>query len=139
MNGFVDKLKKLFLLKFKFALTSSVATAVDYFLYLVLVNNFFTPVVSNIISASCGMLINFFLQKRYVFKLERHVMLVFIMSVTISIVGIFLSTSIIYLLNKWAFFQEHQYITKLIATGIVFFYNFYLKRFSFEKRFFKVD
>jgi len=139
MNGFVDKLRKLFLLKFKFALTSSVATAVDYFLYLVLVNNFFTPVVSNIISASCGMLINFFLQKRYVFKLERHVMLVFIMSVTISIVGIFLSTSIIYLLNQWPFFQEHQYITKLIATGIVFFYNFYLKRFSFEKRFFKVD
>jgi len=26
-------------------------------------------------------------------------------------------------------------VTKLLTTGIIFFYNFYLKRFAFERRF----
>jgi len=31
--------------------------------------------------------------------------------------------------------MEYQALTKLIATGIVFFYNFYLKRYVFERKF----
>ena len=46
-----------------------------------------------------------------------------------------LSTGIIYGLSQIEFFNERQYITKLCATGFVFFYNFYLKRYVFEKKF----
>ena len=139
MKEVFEKLRKLFLLKAKFALTSSVATLVDYLLYLALVYTILPPVHSNIISASCGMVLNFFLQKRFVFDLQRKLSTAFIMAVTVSIGGIILGTTIIYFLTKMDFFQQHQYITKLMATGIVFFYNFYLKRFVFEKRFFSVD
>lgn len=132
---FIPFIKKLFLLKVKFASSSVVATVVDYFLYLLLVSRFFSPVVSNIISASTGMLINFYLQKKYIFELKRKVGHAFVMSVAVSLGGIILGSSFIYILNKWTFFADHQYITKLLVTGTIFFYNFYLKRFSFEKKF----
>jgi putative flippase GtrA len=127
--------KKLILLKVKFASSSVIATAVDYFLYLFLVGKFFSPVLSNIISASTGMLINFFLQKKYIFKLNRKLGHAFMLSVAVSMGGILLGTLFIYVLNKWLFFADHQYITKLLVTGTIFFYNFYLKRYSFEKKF----
>lgn len=139
MNGTLLKLKKLFLLKLKFAMTSSVATLIDYSLYLLLVYTVLTPVPSNIISSSCGMVVNFFLQKRFVFDLQRKVYTAFFLAIAVSIGGIALGTTIIWALNHWPFFQVHQYVTKLCATGLVFFYNFYLKRFVFEKRFLSFD
>jgi putative flippase GtrA len=91
-------------------------------------------VVSNIISASTGMLINFILQKRYIFELRRKVGAAFGISLITSILGIALGTGLIWLLNLEPFFREHQYITKAIVTGLIFFYNFYMKRFAFERR-----
>ncbi len=130
-----DRIVKLFALKAKFAMTSGVATAVDYGVYLTLVYFVFSPVVSNIISYSCGMIINFLLQKRFVFSLQRTASQAFILTLLVSMGGLALSTGIIYLFTQLPFFAKHQFITKLIATGMVFFYNFYLKRYVFEKRF----
>ena len=116
-------------------MTSSIATAVDYTLYLILVMSL-SPVVSNLISAGTGMIINFFLQKRYIFELRRKFQYALAISVLTSLIGIALSTSIIWVLNYVFTFTEYQFIIKGIATGIVFFYNFYMKRFAFEKRLF---
>lgn len=139
MKGIRNKLRKLFLLKIKFAASGLVATSVDYGLYLLLVNRFFSPVESNVISYSCGMIINFVLQKRFVFSLKGSVSRAFILSMVVSLGGLLLSTAIIYSLSGIEFFAGRQYITKLCATGMVFFYNFYFKRYVFERRFFKVD
>jgi putative flippase GtrA len=139
MKEFLAKLRKLFLLKVKFAMTSSVATLLDYSLYLLLVYTILEPVPSNIVSASCGMIANFFLQKRFVFVLQRKLQSAFLLAILVSLGGIALGTAIIWGLNHFAFFQTHQYLTKLCATGLVFFYNFYLKRFAFEKRFISFD
>lgn len=128
-------LVSLFLIKLKFAASSAVATIVDYFLYILLVSYAFTPVISNLISASVGMIINFVIQKRYIFTLERKVGVVFLISVLVSLGGVGLSTLFIYLLNKIEFFNEYQFVTKAIVIGIIFNYNFYFKRFAFEKRF----
>lgn len=128
-------LKDLLLLKVKFASSSVVATIADYGLYLTLVNNVFSPVISNIISAGTGMIINFALQKKFIFKLNRKVSHAFLLSMAVSLGGILLGTLFIYLLNLYPFFNDNQYITKLLVTGSIFFYNFYLKRFSFEKKF----
>lgn len=108
----------------------------DYFLYLILVNYFLDPIVSNLISAGTGMLINFLLQKRYIFQLERKVGHAFLISLATSVLGIGLSTLFIYLLIQIPFFMEYQFITKGIVTGSIFFYNFYMKRFAFERKFF---
>ncbi len=126
-------MKTLFI-QMKFALTSSVATLIDYFLYLIAVNYFFSPVISNMVSYSTGILINFFLQKRFIFLLNRNVVHTFALSLTFSLIGLFLSTLLIYILTQFFFFMRHQYITKFIVTGIIFFYNFYTKRYAFEKK-----
>lgn len=130
-----DSIISLIKLKLKFASSSAIATLVDYGLYLFLVNRIFAPTTSNIISAGTGMLINFFLQKTYVFDVQRKLSTAFVISLSTSLVGIGISTGIIYLLNMMPFFQEYQFITKAVATGTLFFYNFYMKRFAFEKRF----
>ena len=123
------------MMKVKFDMSSSVATLVDYVLYQVLVRYLFSPVVSNLVSATLGMVINFFLQKKYIFELKRSVNITFIISLLVSVGGIGISTIIIHFLNKSEMLAGNQYIIKAIATGTVFFYNFYMKRFAFEKRF----
>lgn len=126
---------ELFMMKVRFAMSSSIATTVDYILYQILVRYIFSPVVSNIISSTVGMLINFFLHKKYIFKLNRSVRAAFLISLLVSVGGISIGTYIVNLLNGIAVFNGNQYIIKAIATATVFFYNFYMKRFAFEKKF----
>lgn len=123
------------MMKVRFAMSSSVATIVDYILYQVLVKYFFSPVISQIISASVGMLINFLLHKKYIFQLNRSLKSAFLISLMVSIGGISIGTFIVKTLNEEAFFDNNQFVIKAIATGTVFFYNFYMKRFAFEKKF----
>ncbi len=130
-----NTIKKLFLLKVKFASSSLVATIADYLIYLSLVNRVFIPEISQVISAGTGMLINFGLQKRYIFQLNRKLKTAFLISVLTSIIGLVIGVGLISLLNRHTWLHEHQIVTKLVVTGIIFFYNFYLKRFAFEKKF----
>lgn len=120
--------------KIKFASTSSIATALDYGLYLLLVYSGLPKVSSNLISASCGFLVNFTLQRKFIFVLQRKVGATFLLSMSFSILGIGFSTLFIFLFNKIPFFDHHQYITKLVVIGIMFFYNFYTKQFAFERK-----
>ncbi len=129
-----EDIRKFILPKVKFASTSFTATVVDYTLYLSLVYSGFPKVYSNIVSAGCGFLVNFFLQKRFIFTLKRKATTTFLISITFSLLGIGISTVLIYLLSKNSFLNSHQYITKLLVTGIMFFYNYYTKRFAFEKK-----
>ena len=125
----------LLIRKVKFATTSAFATAIDYGIFLGLVYATTTlPYIANIISYSISMIINFLLQKKFIFSLERKLHYTFLLSVTFSLLGLVLSTSLIYFFSLNSFLNAHQYLTKLLVTGIVFFYNFYLKRFAFEKR-----
>lgn len=139
MQVLTDKLKKLFFLKAKFAFSGLLATAIDYGLYMMLVTWFFPPVTSNIISYSVAVIANFSMQKRFVFRLQGSTGRAFLLSVFASFFGLLISTGLIYLLNLNLFFAERQYLTKMVATGLVFFYNFYSKRYIFERRLFSVD
>lgn len=116
-------------------MTSAIATGVDYGLYLFFVYQFFNPVLSNIFSYSIAVGVNFTLQKWFIFEQKRKTTHAFLWSIAVSVGGLFLSTAIIYGLVQLSFFERYQFVTKLVATGIVFFYNFYFKRFAFEKRF----
>ena len=125
----------MLLLKAKFALSGLVATTVDYVLYLLLVDRFFPPVASNLISYSCAVIINFLMQKRFVFNLQGSARRAFAGSILVSVVGLLLSTLLIALLTQIEFLDRRQYLLKGIATGVIFFYNFYMKRYVFERRF----
>jgi len=131
-----EVIKKLILMKTKFAASSGVATLVDMGLFALLSKITSVPVeIINIFSSLVGMVINFVLQKKYIFQLNRKVSTAFILSLLVSLGGIVISTSIIFGLKRIEIFQIYPILAKIIATGIVFFYNFYLKRFSFEKKF----
>lgn len=126
------KMRNLFLLKVKFALSGLMATSTDYVIYLLLVHKLFNPAPSNVISYTIAMIINFSLQRKYVFSLKGSISNTFVMSVIVSIGGLLMSTTIILLLTQITYCWERQYLTKLIATGLIFFYNFYMKRYIFE-------
>lgn len=139
MDTFWKQVRKLIALKVKFALSGLVATSVDYGLYMLLVERVFPPVLSNIVSYSCSVVINFLMQKRFVFQLKGSARRAFVLSMIVSGVGLLLSTALVYGLTKIAFLDQRQYLLKLIATGVIFFYNFYMKRYAFERRFLERD
>ena len=139
MRTFFHKIFKLIQLQARFAVSGAIVTAVDYSVYLALVHRVLSPVAANTVSYPAGVLVNFFLHRSFVFKLQRPTYQAFGLSMLVSVGGMGMSSAIIYLLSKNPFLNENQYITKLISAGIVFFYNFFFKRYVFEKRVFTTD
>jgi len=132
----VPFLKNFLIPKIKFAITSSIATAMDYGIYLFL--TLFLLVsesASHAISYSVGMIINFLLQKRFIFLLKRKLYQAFGLSVMFSLIGWMISQGLFNGLILYSgFFKQHDILAKIIVTFVIFFYNFYTKRFSFEKK-----
>lgn len=127
---------QLFVMKIRYMSASLIATVVDYGIYGLLSWQGFSPVEAHIPSFSAGMVTNFILQKLYVFQLQRKTHIAFGMAVLVSMGGLLLTTGLIGMLVRFPFFSEYHVLAKFVATGLVFFYNFYLKRYIFEKRFF---
>lgn len=80
------------------------------------------------------MIVNFLLQKRFVFNLKRGIKTSFVLSVLFSFGGIALGACIIYGLTQFSFFIHNPIVAKCIAIGIVFFYNFETKKIAFGDR-----
>ena len=130
-----NRIKELFEKKFRYAIGGGVATAADYLIYFSLFEQGVEPAYAQIPAYTVGMVINFIIQKYFVFDLQRAVRSAFMMSALVSLGGLVLSTGLIYALNAVPLLQPYQLLIKLMTTGLVFFYNFYCKRYVFEKRF----
>jgi len=117
----------------KFLTTSVLATSIDFLFYTGLLF-IFTPVVAHFCSATTGMILNFILQRKFVFNVRRGLKSSFLLSLLFSVGGVFLGAGIIYFLMKLAFFAEHPLIAKMIAIGVVFFYNYETKKIAFGDR-----
>lgn len=132
--AWVDKLKSLLQLLLKYAASAGLATLVDYALFFALIEGLqFSATMAQPFAYMAGVLVNFVLQKRFVFDLKRSVWSAFGLALLVSLGGLLLSTGIIYLLDNWVpFFQQRHFWAKLLTTGIVFFYNFSFKRLVFE-------
>lgn len=131
-----SRLTEFVIPKLKYGASSAVATSVDYLVFFLIVH--FTSVsyatLAQVFAYACGLLTNFFLQKRFVFALNRNVYTTFQLSLSFSLLGLFVSSSLIYLLSQTAFFKEYLILAKILVTGVMFLYNFYSKRFAFERR-----
>jgi putative flippase GtrA len=93
----------------------------------------FAPVQAQPPAYAVGVLINFLIAKRYVFDLNRSAWSAFRWSVLISLGGLTISTGLIYFFDHYVpFLEDKTLISKILTSGIVFFYNFYLKRLVFE-------
>jgi putative flippase GtrA len=111
------------------------ATGIDYTVFLLLIGLDFDAVKAHYVSASLGMLVNFLVQNQYVFLRERALLTTFLLSMTVSVIGITLGGFLMGWIQQFPFWNAHLYLAKIVVTGLIFFYNFYLKRFVFEKRF----
>lgn len=106
------------------------ATGVDFVLYSLLLF-ILSPINAHFCSASTGMVVNFILQRKFVFNVTRGVKTSFALSLLFSIGGIFLGGGIIYLLTQLAFFTTYPIVAKIVAMGVVFFYNYETKKIAF--------
>jgi putative flippase GtrA len=135
MRVTLKSLLELFKLKLQFGFASLLATGIDYTVFLLLIGLDFDAVKAHYVSATMGMLVNFLVQNQYVFLRERALLNTFLLSMTVSVIGITLGGFLMGWIQQFPFWNAHLYLAKIVVTGLIFFYNFYLKRFVFEKRF----
>lgn len=118
--------------KLPFAITGLVATGINYGLYLLLVDKYLPPLPSTMIAYSSSVVLNFFLQRYFVFELNRSLRSAFALSMLVSLVGLLLDAAIVFGLHYYPLLGEREWLIKGVATGVVFFYNYYGKRRVFE-------
>ena len=130
--------------KLKFAGTSGIATAIDYGITFFILDILGIKLsfsylninfqLANMIGVGTGMISNFLLQKKFVFSTKRNIYLIFFMTIGFSVASFLLNQWLFsWLRNNFEFLSQHTYISKVIVTGIMFIFNFYTKRFSFER------
>jgi len=133
-----DFSKRLLALMGKFASASVLATLIDFVLFFILADNFFSKKNATTISRSIGMLINFLMQKKFVFQTNRNVWTIFLLTMLVSLGGLWLGRIIMGFMGDWSIWETYSWFKifpKIMETALVFFYNFFMKRFVFEKRF----
>jgi putative flippase GtrA len=118
--------------KIPFALTGFIATGINFGVYLLLVDRYLPPGPATVIAYSSSVLLNFFMQRYFVFELRRSVRSAFALSMLVSLGGLLLDWGIVTGLHQFPFLGDQEWVIKGVATGIVFFYNFYAKRRVFE-------
>jgi putative flippase GtrA len=118
----------------KFLTSSVIATGVDYVLYLLLNWLWFDPVTAHTISYPIAVVVNFYLQKRFIFDLKRKAHHAFAISMLFSVIGWGLGVAMMWGLVKLPILCDWPILAKIIVTGVLFFFNFYTKRYAFEGR-----
>lgn len=118
--------------KIPFALTGLIATGINFGVYLLLVDRYLPPGPATVIAYSSSVILNFFMQRYFVFELRRSVRSAFALSMLVSAGGLVLDWLIVTGLHSFPYLGDQEWVIKLAATGIVFFYNFYAKRRVFE-------
>ena len=119
---------------FRYLCAGGTAALLDWFIYWLLIYIFgFYYLVAAIISFSVATMVNYYLSANWVFrnssKYSRtsEIILVFM----VSLVGLLINQVCLILLVEVALF--HLMWAKVLSTGVVFFWNFYLrKRFIFN-------
>lgn len=138
-NGNIKQLKKLFFLKIKYATASATATSVDYLLYFILLQFGITKTTANFISYPVGVVFNFMLQKKYIFSMKRGLRKTFLLAMLVSAGGWAMNATLFSFFMSIPFLNKYHWLAKILVNAIIFFYNFYGKRYVFEKRFIETD
>lgn len=153
MNGFRGQAKKFFILFGKFAIAGAMASVVNFTVFNVLFYWGFSldelattlpefkqkSVIADMLAYASGVLFNYILHKRYIFEQRRAASVIFILYILVSIGGIAISAGLTWLFVKVPFFAHNPQIMKITTMGLVFIYNFFSKRFAFEKRIFSIE
>jgi len=114
----------------QFLLLGLFSTAIDYIIYSLLILLSVYYVIAVIVGYSLGLLFNYHMGRKYIFtkgiKLKnRHYE--FFSVATIAFVGMLLNIIIVKLLSYMLFSLNPLY-SRIIAIGIVFFWNYFLRK-----------
>ena len=114
----------------QFLLLGLFSTAVDYMTYSLLILLSVHYIAAIIVGYSLGLVFNYYMGRKYIFtkgtklKNTRHE---FVSVVIIALIGMFLNIIIVKLLSYMIFSLNPLY-SRIIAIGIVFFWNFFLRK-----------
>lgn len=120
--------------KIPFALTGLLATSVNFGMYLLLVDRFLPYLPATMIAYASGVVLNFILHRYFVFSLNRSVSKAFGLTLITSGIGLTLDALIVSGLHRSHIYGEREWLIKGTAMGILFFYNYYSKKYAFEGR-----
>lgn len=118
--------------KIPFAITGAIATGINGGVYLLLVDRVLPPGPATLIAYWSSVVLNFFMQRYFVFQLNRSLRSAFALSMLVSVGGMGLDWLIVTGLHRFPLVGEAEWLIKGVAIFIVFFYNFYGKRRVFE-------
>lgn len=153
MSSYRDRYQKLMTLFIKFAVAGAMASVVNFAVFNALFYWGFSldevnpalpefkskSVISDMVAYASGITFNFMLHKRFIFKMERSAMTTMVLYILVSLGGMGLSALLTYWFIQMIFFATHPEVMKILTMGLVFIYNFFSKRFAFEKRVFSVE
>ncbi len=127
----------------RYLFVGGAAFCVDYFIL-----NFFTEIleihylISQIYGFIAGLFVNYLLSIKWVFsnrslQNSKHEFLIFTF---IGIIGLLINTFILWTFKEYIFYtllnyvpEHHQRYSKLIATGVVFLWNFFARKLTLFK------
>ena len=115
----------------KYFFTVCVGSLIDLTIFTLLTLINVPPEISHITSYTSGMLCNFYLQKKYVFKLKRKLSTALILSTTLWVIGLILSTYTMNILTNKYINIELIFI-KIFVMGLTFTYNYCCRKFAFK-------
>lgn len=118
--------------KIPFAITGAIATGINGGVYLLLVDRVLPPGPATLLAYWSSVILNFFMQRYFVFQLNRSLRSAFVLSMLVSFGGMGLDWLIVTGLHRFPLLGQAEWLIKGTAIFIVFFYNFYAKRRVFE-------
>lgn len=153
MSSFRERAKKFLILFGKFAVTGAMASVVNFAVFNLLFYWVFSlhhvdpalavfkrkSVISDMIAYASGVLFNYTLHKRFIFEQRRSASVTFALYMLVSVIGLAMSAGLTWVFVKMPFFAQHPPIMKITTMSLVFIYNFFSKRFAFEKRIFSTE
>lgn len=126
----INKTNNFFIQLFRYSFVGGIAAVVNFSVFFILRSDYFrfSIIFSNIIANSLGLTINYILSTFWVFKHRKvkQKFFEFLIFVIIGIIGIFFETVLLKIFIEY--FQIINPIAKIISIGIVFFWNFLVRR-----------
>lgn len=121
----------------KFGLSSALGTLADFLSFTFIFLKIFPLFYAELCAAFIGMVFNFFMQKRFVFQLQRTAHSAFFLSILFSIVVMMVGAYLLTLLATIPFFAANIIMAKVLIMGFKFGLNYFSKRWVFEKKVFR--
>lgn len=118
----------------KFGTTSLLGTGLDFLSFTLIFRHALPVFWAELCSAFIGMVVNFFMQKKFVFNLNRKASTAFLLSVAFSFVFMFAGAFVMKALSQTTFFADFLIGAKILVMGGKFLLNYFSKRWVFEKR-----